>query len=76
MLEFEIKDMTCGHCEARIRKALTAAEPTVQISVDMLNRRVRMTGIDPLRALAAIGAAGYTPNAIASTSTAAVNSAR
>lgn len=67
MLQFEIRDMTCGHCEARIRKALQAASSAAQVDVDLRHRRVSVTGLDAQQALAAISAAGYTPVAVAST---------
>ena len=67
MLQFEIKDMTCSHCEARITKALQAASLAARVDVDLPNRRVRVAGLEAQQALAAITAAGYTPEAIAST---------
>jgi copper chaperone len=67
MLEFQIDDMTCSHCEARILKALRSAGSPVSITVNLLKRRVCVTGLDARQAEAAITAAGYTPVAITST---------
>jgi copper chaperone len=66
MLQFEIKDMTCGHCEARITKALQAANSAARVEVDLRHRRVSVTGLEAQQAMAAISAAGYTPVAVTS----------
>jgi copper chaperone len=67
MLQFEIKDMTCGHCVARITKALQATNSAARVDVDPPNRRVRVTGLEAQQALAAISSVAYTPVALTST---------
>lgn len=62
MLEFEVKDMTCAHCVARITKALQAIDPAAEVDVDLSAHRVRLNGaLDAASAERAISAAGYTP---------------
>jgi copper chaperone len=62
MLEFEVKDMTCDHCAARITKALQAADAGVSVDIDVPAHRVRVVGaLDADSARKAIVATGYTP---------------
>ncbi|MBP1853224.1 heavy-metal-associated domain-containing protein [Rhizobium halophytocola] len=63
MHEFLVEDMSCGHCEATIRKALTAALPDAEVSIDLAQHRVTVTG-DAAVAKAAIADAGYTPEPV------------
>lgn len=58
-----VPDMTCGHCEATIRKALTEALPGAEIAIDRARHEVRVTG-DADRAQDAIRKAGYTPEPV------------
>jgi len=57
---FTIPDMTCGHCEATVRKALETALPGAPVSVDLTRHQVHVTG-DRRKAEEAIREAGYTP---------------
>ena len=62
MLEFEVNDMTCSHCSARITKALQTADAGASVEVDVPSRRVRVSGaLDAQQAARAIAEAGYTP---------------
>ncbi|MGE5338231.1 MAG: DUF2933 domain-containing protein [Gemmatimonadota bacterium] len=62
MLEFEVKDMTCAHCVARITKALQAIDPAANVEIDLAAHRVRLAGaFDASSAERAISGAGYTP---------------
>ncbi len=65
MLEFEVKDMTCGHCVSQITKAVQAADPSARVETDLDKHRVRITGtLDAQAARKTIAAAGYTPTAV------------
>ena len=59
---FSVNDMTCGHCVARIRKAVSALDPAAKIEAELASRTVRIdgdgTGDDYA---AAIRDAGYSP---------------
>ncbi len=59
---FTVNDMTCGHCVGTVRKALEAALPGAEISVDLDTHKVSFTG-DRARGEEAIREAGYTPEA-------------
>ncbi len=62
MLEFEVKDMTCGHCVATITKALKEAAPGAEVIIDLPSHSVRVGGAADAAAMeSAIRAAGYSP---------------
>ena len=60
---FTVNDMTCGHCVGTVTKALEAALPGEQVSVDLATHKVSFTG-DKAVGEAAIREAGYTPEAV------------
>jgi copper chaperone len=60
---FTVNDMTCGHCEATVRKAIETALPGTPVSVDLATHEVRVTG-DRAKAEEAIREAGYTPELV------------
>ncbi len=62
MIEFEVKDATCGHCVATITKAVEAVAPAAQVQVDLPTHIVRVDGVNDAAAVEnAIREAGYTP---------------
>ena len=63
MIDFEVSDMSCGHCAATITRALKAVDPQAEVDVDLGRHRVRVQGSDvDVQALSdAIREAGYTP---------------
>jgi copper chaperone CopZ len=63
MVRFLVQDMTCGHCEATIRKAVAGLDPAAQVRVDLASRTIEVgaNAIDPKALEAVIRAAGYTP---------------
>jgi copper chaperone len=64
MTDFTIPDMTCGHCEASIRKVVTALPGVDDIVVDRANKRVSVHGSASDEAVSkAIETAGFTPQA-------------
>ncbi|MGB6102650.1 MAG: heavy-metal-associated domain-containing protein [Pusillimonas sp.] len=66
MLEFEVNDMTCGHCASTITKAVQATAPGAQLDIKLDTHRVRVGGADDAMAIeTAIREAGYSPVRIA-----------
>lgn len=65
MIEFQVNDMTCSHCAATIKRAVTQIEPAANVDIDLATHRVRITAGgeagNEQRFEAAIRNAGYTP---------------
>lgn len=40
MYEFEVKDMSCGHCVQRITKAVERIDAGAKVKVDLPNRKI------------------------------------
>ncbi|GEO84366.1 MULTISPECIES: heavy-metal-associated domain-containing protein [Alphaproteobacteria] len=57
---FQVEDMTCGHCEKAITKALAEALPGAAVTIDLKTHEVTVAG-DAEKAEEAIREAGYTP---------------
>ncbi|WP_246638440.1 heavy-metal-associated domain-containing protein [Rhizobium laguerreae] len=48
MYEFEIHDMTCGHCASTVEKAIKTADPDAFASIDLGTRTAKVeTRSDP-----------------------------
>lgn len=64
-IEFQVPDMTCGHCVKTITGAVTAAAPGVTVAVDLPAHRVTVSGTDQAdKVEAAIREAGYEPRRV------------
>ncbi|MDE3011826.1 MAG: heavy-metal-associated domain-containing protein [Pseudomonadota bacterium] len=63
MITFLVEDMTCGHCEATLRKALGAIDPEARVQIDLPAHLVQVESVrlDSKAVAEAISAAGYTP---------------
>jgi copper chaperone len=63
MVTFLVEDMSCSHCVATLRKALTALDPDARLDIDLDAHLVQMESqrADSKSIAAAISAAGYTP---------------
>lgn len=62
MIEFQVNDMTCGHCVGAITQAIAAVDAAAKVEVDLPAHRVRISGSDRTQQMAeAIREAGYTP---------------
>ncbi|MEO8297147.1 MAG: heavy-metal-associated domain-containing protein [Burkholderiales bacterium] len=63
MIAFQVDDMTCGHCVSAITKAVRAADPRAEVTVDLDTRLVRVepSAAGPQELSDAIAHAGYTP---------------
>jgi len=57
---FRIEDMTCGHCEKTVVKALAEVLPGKAVTIDLAARKAFVEG-DAVLAEQAIREAGYTP---------------
>jgi len=40
MIEFEVKDMSCGHCVGAVTKAVKLVDPAADIQVDLASKKV------------------------------------
>ncbi|AMG35469.1 MULTISPECIES: heavy-metal-associated domain-containing protein [Achromobacter] len=64
-IEFQVLDMTCGHCVKTITGAVTAAAPGASVAVDLPTHRVTISGTDQAdKVEAAIRDAGYEPQRV------------
>ena len=61
--EFSVEDMTCGHCEKAVTRALADALPGAAVHIDLAAHTVSVEG-DAGVAEAAIREAGYTPGKV------------
>lgn len=63
MLNFDVQDMSCGHCVTSITRAVQAADPKAQVEVDLARRRVQVQPVqaDAATVQQAIAGAGFTP---------------
>ena len=59
-MRFHVENMTCGHCERTIRKAIAALSPEAKVAVDLRAKHVDIDG--PLTAaqiVTALAEEGY-----------------
>lgn len=60
MTKFTIRGMTCGHCEAAVRRAVQSVDPAAAITIDRPTGAVAVDSrADPGALAAAIRAEGY-----------------
>jgi len=60
--EFQLPDMSCGHCAGRVTQALKQADPKCQVEIDLKTRTVRVESGEGRGALSvALTEAGYAP---------------
>jgi copper chaperone len=60
--EFQVGDMTCGHCVSRVTRSLQTFDPAATVVIDLAGRRVTVDGAAGRDDYAyAIRDAGYTP---------------
>ena len=57
---FTVTGMTCGHCEAAVKRAIETLDAAASVSIDRDANRVEVSSSQPREALAeAIRAEGY-----------------
>jgi copper chaperone len=63
MIEFEVQDMTCGHCARTITQAVHALDPAAQVQIDLATHRVAIetAQADAAALVDALREAGFTP---------------
>lgn len=62
MTEFEVKDMTCGHCVDTITRVVNETAPTASVAIDLPTHLVRIDGVFNADVIErAIREVGYTP---------------
>lgn len=55
MIEFQVDDMTCGHCASAIAKAVQSLDRAAKVEIDLPARRVRVEStVGPYKLAAAI----------------------
>jgi copper chaperone len=66
MIEFQVPDMSCGHCVSTITKALKGADRQARVVIDLARQRVQVepTEADAEQLREAIAEAGYTPQPV------------
>jgi copper chaperone len=65
MIEFNVQDMTCGHCAGRITKAIIGVDANAKVDIKIEGRTVSVESKASADELAeAITDAGYTPQLV------------
>lgn len=64
MHQFNLPDMSCGHCVAAITQALQAVDAQARVEIDLATRTAKVDSALSREALsAALTEAGYPPSA-------------
>ncbi len=62
MQEFQIPNMSCGHCVRAITEAVQALDPAAKVQTDVTKRQVQVDSTVPREALVQqLSNAGYAP---------------
>lgn len=62
MIEFNLPDMSCGHCVGTVTETVKLVDPAAKVDVDLASKRVKVESSEPREALAeALAEAGYPP---------------
>jgi len=60
MIEFEVKNMSCGHCVGSVTKAVKQIDPAAEVEVDLPNKKVSVQSNEDRSTFAkALTEAGY-----------------
>lgn len=60
MYEFDIPDMSCGHCVSTVSKAIKTADPDAVANIDLMKRKATVDSkADPAVFRIALEQAGY-----------------
>lgn len=60
MMEFEIKNMSCGHCVGAVTQAVKTLDPQAEVTVDLGSKKVKVGSLCTRDAVAAaLIEAGY-----------------
>ena len=59
-MEFEVKDMSCGHCVMSVTKAVKSVDANAKVEVDLATKKVNVeTGSERKAIAEALAEAGY-----------------
>lgn len=62
MIQFNIPQMSCGHCVKAVTQAVHDIDPQAKVDVDLASKNVSVeTGADRAKVVAALAEAGYEP---------------
>ncbi len=62
MIEFEVKDMSCGHCVGVVTQTVQRIDPDAKVEVDLGSKKVTIKSDQDRAAFAAaLTEAGYPP---------------
>jgi copper chaperone len=60
MIEFEVKNMSCGHCVGAVTKTVKLVDPAADVQVDLAGKKVSVeSNEDRLSFAEALTEAGY-----------------
>ena len=60
MIEFEVKDMSCGHCVGVVTQTVKLVDSDAKVEVDLQGKKVRIESDEDRSSFAeALAAAGY-----------------
>lgn len=60
MIEFEVKDMSCGHCVSAVTKAVKLVDPAADVQVDLASKKVSVeSSMERSKFAEALTEAGY-----------------
>ena len=66
MYQFDVPDMTCGHCVSAITQAVKSEDPNAKVEIDLLRRLVKVeSALSQQDVARQIAEAGYTPAVLA-----------
>ncbi len=64
MLEFNLPDMSCGHCASTVTKTVKLVDPGAKVDVDLNTKKVKIESSEDRASIAeALTEAGYPPAA-------------
>lgn len=62
MIEFNLPDMSCGHCVGTVTETVKLVDPAAKVDVDLASKCVKIDSTEAREAFAeALTDAGYTP---------------
>ena len=63
MLEFNLPDMSCGHCASKTTKTCKLVDPGAKVGIDLAERKVKVESSESREDFAeALAEAGYPPS--------------
>lgn len=62
MIQFNIPQMSCGHCVKAVTEAVKAADPQAKVAVDLASKQVSVESqAEPQKIVDSLAEAGYAP---------------